>query len=111
MKHLLLIATFIFGLAFTTMAQTNSNHVYVNGYTKSNGTYVNGYTRTAPNSTINDNFSTYPNTNPYTGQTGTIRPTYTSPTYSNPFNSNAGSTYNTPTYTIPTYTTPSYYNN
>ncbi len=52
---------------------TNPNHVEVKGYTKSNGTYVAPYIRTAPNSTIKDNFSTSPNLNPYTGKIGTIR--------------------------------------
>ena len=52
---------------------TNPNHVEVNGYYKSNGTYVEPYIRTAPNSTIRDNFSTSPNLNPYTGKIGTIK--------------------------------------
>lgn len=51
---------------------TNSNHVRVKGYYKSNGTYVKPYVRTAPNSTIRDNFSTKPNVNPYTGEKGTV---------------------------------------
>lgn len=58
-------------------AQTNSNHVWVDGYYKSDGTYVEGHYRTAPNNTINDNFSTYPNYNPYTGKQGTISPSPT----------------------------------
>jgi len=49
----------------------NPNDVYVNGYYRSNGTYVAPYHRSASNSTRSDNYSTYPNTNPYTGQTGT----------------------------------------
>jgi len=52
---------------------TNPNHVLVEGYQKSNGKYVEQHIRTAPNSTILDNFSTYPNHNPYTGQIGTRR--------------------------------------
>ncbi|PLY10356.1 MAG: hypothetical protein C0626_05065 [Arcobacter sp.] len=44
---------------------------YVNGYYKSNGTYVKGYYRSSPNGTKSDNFSTYGNTNPYTGEKGT----------------------------------------
>ncbi len=52
---------------------TNPNHVQVDGHYKSNGTYVEPYTRTAPNSTIRDNFSTSPNLNPYTGKIGTIK--------------------------------------
>lgn len=56
------------------IAQTNPNHVWVNGYTRSNGTYVEGYYRTAPNHTNTDNFSTVGNINPYTGQLGYIKP-------------------------------------
>jgi hypothetical protein len=52
---------------------TNPNHVHVDSYYKSNGTYVEPYIRTAPNSTIRDNFSTSPNLNPYTGKIGTIK--------------------------------------
>lgn len=55
-------------------AQVNSNHVYVSGYYRSNGTYVKGHYRTAPNSTNKDNFSTYGNYNPYTGESGWIAP-------------------------------------
>lgn len=44
---------------------------YVNGYTKKDGTYVQGHYRSSPNSTKNDNYSTYGNTNPYTGEAGT----------------------------------------
>ncbi|MFT0714635.1 hypothetical protein [Flagellimonas lutimaris] len=55
---------------------TNPNHVKVDGYYKSNGTYVEPYMRTAPNSTIIDNFSTSPNLNPYTGKIGTIKYKY-----------------------------------
>ena len=43
---------------------------YVPGYTRSNGTYVKGHYRSSPNSTQRDNYSTYGNTNPYTGKKG-----------------------------------------
>lgn len=69
-KHLILSILLFFSVL--SIAQTNSNHVYVNGYTRSNGTYVEGHYRTAPNSTVNDNFSTVGNTNPYTGQAGHV---------------------------------------
>lgn len=49
----------------------SQRQVYVDGYYRSNGTYVQGYYRTIPNNTVNDNWSTHPNVNPYTGQTGT----------------------------------------
>jgi hypothetical protein len=44
---------------------------YVKGYYKTNGTYVEGHYRTVANNTVNDNFSTFPNVNPYTGDIGT----------------------------------------
>jgi hypothetical protein len=49
---------------------TNPNVVQVDGYNRNNGTSVQPYYRTAPNNTISDNYSTYPNINPYTGKTG-----------------------------------------
>lgn len=58
----------------SSIAQTNPNHVYVKGYVNSNGDYVKGYYRTVSNETINDNFSTRPNVNPYTGKVGEIEP-------------------------------------
>ncbi len=77
----------------------SQNVQYVNGYTKANGTYVQGYYRTVANNTVSDNFSTYPNVNPYTGQTGSIHYN-TYPSYST----------NSATYYVPTPTyTPTYY--
>lgn len=70
------IITLIFQIAFVVMlfAQSNPNHVWVNGYYRSNGTYVRGYYRTAPNHTNVDNFSTIGNINPYTLERGWITP-------------------------------------
>jgi len=56
------------------VAQTNPNHVWVNGYYRSNGTYVEGHYRTAPNHTNVDNFSTRGNINPYTLERGWVKP-------------------------------------
>lgn len=47
---------------------------YVSPYTRSDGTQVQGHNRTNPNSTPNDNWTTRPNVNPYTGQAGTRDP-------------------------------------
>jgi len=52
--------------------------VRVQGYTKSNGTYVAPHVRTAPDSTPNNNWTTKPNVNPYTGKEGTKEPVYSS---------------------------------
>jgi hypothetical protein len=51
---------------------------YVNGYYRDDGTYVRGYYKSSPNSTNYDNYSTYGNTNPYTGSTGTKPQDYSS---------------------------------
>lgn len=111
MKNLIAL-TFALTIFATAIFAQNPNHVYVNGYTKSNGTYVQGHYRTAPNYTINDNFSTYPNVNPYTGKQGTISPTYNyaPDNYRSKSNNNSNYYYNThttPTY-IPTYNSYTY---
>lgn len=49
-----------------------SAHGGVRGYVRKDGTYVAPYQRTAPNGTINDNYSTKGNVNPYTGKAGTV---------------------------------------
>ena len=49
---------------------------WVNGYTKSNGTYVQGHYRSSPDSTVNNNWSTRGNVNPYTGVQGTRNPSF-----------------------------------
>ena len=48
--------------------------VFVNGYFRQDGTYVQPHMRSAPDSSFNNNWSTYPNVNPYTGQQGTRPP-------------------------------------
>lgn len=45
--------------------------VFVNGYTRSDGTYVKPHYRSSPNSTRNDNYSTFGNINPHTYKPGT----------------------------------------
>lgn len=49
--------------------------VAVRGYYRpSTGSYVQPYYRTRPDNTLLNNYSTYPNVNPYTGAVGTVRP-------------------------------------
>ena len=43
---------------------------WVNGHYRSNGTYVDGHYRSSPNQYKRDNYSTWGNRNPYTGQKG-----------------------------------------
>jgi hypothetical protein len=75
MKTLIALVAFIAGLATSAVA----GDVYVNGYTRSDGTYVPGHHRSAPDASVNNNWSTSPNVNPYTGQMGTRSPTFTVP--------------------------------
>ncbi len=75
-------------LATTLMADAA---VRVRGYTRSNGTYVQPHYRSNPDGNFNNNWSTYPNVNPYTGSMGTrLTP------------SNSGSYY----YQMPSYRSP-----
>lgn len=48
----------------------------VRGYVKRDGTYVAPHHRTTPNHTQRDNWSSKPNTNPYTGKSGSREPTH-----------------------------------
>ncbi len=62
--------------------------VNVDGYHRSNGAYVEPHYRSSPNDTKSDNWSTYGNENPYTGEEGTRR-------YDDYNNYGAGSNYST----------------
>lgn len=68
MKKLILLA--ILALVSTTVFADE----HVPGYFRKDGTYVSPYHRTVPNDTPYDNYSTKGNTNPYTGQPGTVNP-------------------------------------
>lgn len=48
--------------------------VSVKGYFRRDGTYVQPHMRSTPDNSYNNNWSTYPNVNPYTGQQGTKQP-------------------------------------
>lgn len=76
--------------ASALMATSAAAQVGVSGHYRSNGTYVAPHVRTNPNNTVNDNWTTRPNVNPYTGQAGTRSPSYGSSSYGS-----------TPSYTAP----------
>jgi hypothetical protein len=83
--HLLCGVALLASMTGATFAQ-----VHVQGYTRSDGTYVAPYYRTAPDNTINNNYSTQGNVNPYTGQMGVrpqnpYQPLYTPPPAYNPY--------------------------
>lgn len=100
MKNLLILTAFLFTSALS-FAQ-----VSVRGYYRSNGTYVQPHQRTYPNSTVNDNYSTIGNVNPYTGTYGTHpRDGYRSSSSSrSTYSGSSYYSYSTPTYnfSIPT---------
>jgi hypothetical protein len=61
-------------LLLGTVAPLFAEDVHVKGYYRRDGTYVQPHMRSAPDSSYNNNWSTYPNVNPYTGQQGTREP-------------------------------------
>lgn len=61
-------------IATSLIISTASQAEYVSGYTRRDGTYVQPHQRTAPNNTRIDNYSTIGNSNPYTGNAGTVDP-------------------------------------
>lgn len=71
----LLIASF----AVSAWSQT-----YVKPTVRKDGTYVEGHVRSKPNNTDLDNYGTRGNVNPYTGESGTQRPSYEQPRYQAP---------------------------
>jgi hypothetical protein len=103
---------FLIVLFFTTALSFAQSQVWVSGYTRSNGTYVSGHYRTAPDYTVNNNWTTQGNVNPHTGKAGTLPRSSSYPNvYYTPNSTNSYSTtYSTPTYTYPTTYTPTYTN-
>ena len=65
MKKLIILA-FLF---VSSIASVQAD-VWVNGYTNSYGTWVPGYYRSSPDSSFSNNYSSWGNTNPHTGQRG-----------------------------------------
>jgi len=82
-------------LALALTAASSFAQTHVDGYIKRDGTYVAPHVRSNPNSTKIDNYSSQGNSNPYTGQSGSVNP-YAQPSYQ------------APSYQAPTYQTPSY---
>lgn len=72
----LIIAVLLCAVSVTALAAQR-----VDGYTRKDGTYVAPHYRSSPNSTKLDNYSTQGNTNPYTGERGTVNPYAPAPTY------------------------------
>lgn len=53
--------------------QRGYRDVWVQPHRRSNGTYVPGHYRSYPDGNVRNNWSQYPNVNPYTGARGTRR--------------------------------------
>lgn len=72
-----------------TLAASAWSQTHVKPHVRADGTYVEGYYRSTPNRTVDDNYSTRGNQNPYTGQQGTEprsyerppQPVHTQPSY------------------------------
>lgn len=71
MRTLLLASLFSFFLfSFVSIDQVSAD-VSVKGYYRKDGTYVKPHMRSDPDRSVNNNWSTQGNVNPYTGEAGT----------------------------------------
>jgi hypothetical protein len=64
-----IIASALIGAALVASVSAQDYH-YVNGSVDKNGKHREGHYRTDPNGTVNDNWSTSGNRNPFTGEPG-----------------------------------------
>jgi len=70
------------GVLSLTVASPTLADSFVNGYVRRDGTYVAPHYRSNPDRSFSNNWSTYGNVNPYTGQGGTKQyPDYSAPSY------------------------------
>lgn len=76
MKYTVLLLALLAGSAI-------ARDVQVDGHFRKDGTYVPPHHRSAPDNSQYNNYGSQGNTNPYTGQQGTVQPqpTYPQPTY------------------------------
>lgn len=63
---------FLASIALVLLWQGAAADTYVRGHTRSDGTYVQPHYRTNPDGNPFNNYSSRGNTNPYTGQSGTV---------------------------------------
>lgn len=64
---------FLLTLGFILTVSTSfAQDVWVNSYARTDGSVVQGHYRTHSDQTVNNNFTTVGNTNPYTGKVGTL---------------------------------------
>ena len=72
----LLVGLLTLGLITIVPTVVEAGDVRVRGYYRKDGTYVAPHYRSAPDRSYNNNWSTRPNINPYTGKRGTRAPTW-----------------------------------
>jgi hypothetical protein len=87
------------GFSFFSAEQAQADE-FVRGYIRSDGTYVAPHFRSSPDGVFSNNWSTYPNINPYTGRMGTRLTPPSAPRSSLP-------SYSLPSYNLPSYRSPS----
>lgn len=75
---------YMFLLSIVACNQNVFADVNVDSYFKSDGTYVKKHYRSDPDGEFNNNWTTKPNVNPYTGKRGTREPRYEG-YHSNPY--------------------------
>lgn len=63
----------LFAMLISILAFAQSSH-RVKVYSKKNGSYVPSHNKTKSDKTERNNYSSKPNTNPYTGKKGTKKP-------------------------------------
>lgn len=68
----MLITLGLFTMLFCSTAKAQDT--YIDGYVRNDGTYVQPHHRSAPDSYMDNNFSTRGNINPYTRDRGTVNP-------------------------------------
>ena len=94
-KKLLLVAV-VFAVSAISSVQESQASDFVNGYIRSNGTYVAPHFRSHADGIFSNNYSSYPNINPYTGSIGTHHsPSYSSGLYNYGYNYNYSPSYST----------------
>jgi len=109
MRRLMTILVILVVVCATSL--TADAAVRVRGYYRSNGTYVQPHYRSNPDGNFSNNWSTYPNVNPYTGAIGTRRTPSSSGSYSwrSPsYNLESSSSWNSYSWRTPSYSYPSY---
>ena len=65
MKKLIILA-----ILFASSIASVQADVWIKGYFNSYGTWVQGHYRSSPDSSFSNNYSSWGNTNPYTGRRG-----------------------------------------